>query len=159
MSSQFIMTTNTNVRMESKQDPMESPYKYSKQTISSSNHPSRLKVTKQFPRCHYSLRRNIYIWHVPRVWRATVLDIGTVWEEKIEKFQELHNYEISEQFRFHYLRQTLFVVTIMDQLPDGSAVIEMSNMKGDEESSHLVSALHNALYLNRIVAYIDVVAS
>ena len=71
----------------------------------------------------------------------------------------MHNYEISEQFRFHYLRQTLFVVTIMDQLPDGSAVIEMSNMKGDEESSHLVSALHNALYLNRIVAYIDVVAS
>ena len=46
----------------------------------------------------------------------------------------------------------------MDQLSNGPTAIEMNNMEGTEESSHLSSTLHNAFYLSRIVAFIDVLA-
>ena len=47
----------------------------------------------------------------------------------------------------------------MDQSSNGSAAIDMNNMKGNEESSHLALTLHNAFYLSRIVAFIDVVVA
>ena len=100
VSSEFIMTTNTNARMESRQGLKEFPYKYSKQTISSSSHPSQWTMTKRFPRRN-NLLPSKYL-HLTYKSKKT---------SNIDELLELQHYKISEQFQFFNCLHTLFILT------------------------------------------------